>query len=85
MCKQHLKSKYQRDLVYKAVSAPGSSVKCGWLPKKIQIENDTSILQTQPLPCPSELELLVGEVFDGFISDSICEIMLEPTLDTNTL
>lgn len=89
MCKQNLKSKYQRDLVSKAIlkaaSVPGSPIKWGWNPKKILTESDTSVFQIQPLQCPGEIELLVGEIFDGFISDSICEILLEPSLDTNTL
>ena len=85
MCKQPLKSKYQQDQVFSAVSASGT--KCKWVStnRKTKTNGAISILQTQPLPCPEELDLLVGEVFDEFIVDSICEILLEPKLDNNPL
>lgn len=86
LCKQSLRSKYQQDLVIKAASAPGSSLQ--WALKTNQPETSTSSdisCQIQQLPSPDELDLLVGDIFDGFISDSICEIMLEPQLDKNPL
>lgn len=89
-CKQPLKFKYQQDEVSAAAAVPGSSLQ--WAEKKIQtkkIETETScgtsMNQTQQLPCPEELDLLVGHVFDKFIADSICEIQLEPKLDYNPL